>query len=92
MAQPSNLSDPSGRAEAGARLWRVGAGLLVFHAVALLLNAGALHENASRMAFGPARSFWMALTAPVAEACATLRLDRPRRWLEQRLGRPFNAS
>ena len=92
MAQSSNLSDPSGHAENGARLWRVGAGLLTFYAVALLLNAGALHENASRMAFGPARSFWMALSEPVAKACATLGLDRPRGWLEQRLGKPFNAT
>ncbi len=75
----------------GASLKRVCTGLLVFYGVALAINAGSLHANNVRLPYGPARSFWMTLSAPVAQAFATLRFDRPRAWLEQRLGAPLNA-
>lgn len=75
----------------GASLKRVCTGLLVFYGVALAFNAGALHANNVRLPYGPSRSFWMTLSAPVAQVFAALRFDRPRAWLEQRLGGPLNA-
>ncbi len=72
-------------------LRRVWTGLLVFYAVALALNATALHRNNERLPFGPVRTLWTSLSAPVARATEALGLDQPRAWLRRRLGAPLNA-
>ncbi len=71
-------------------LRRAWAGLLVFYGVALALNAAALHRNNAALPYGPARSFWMALSGPAAWAAEAARLDRPREFLARTAGRILN--
>lgn len=77
---------PAGHVSLGS-VWR---GLLVFYALALALNAVSLHLNNEHMPYGPVRSFWVAVSRPVAQACAALRLDRPREWLSRGAGDALN--
>ena len=70
-----------------AAVWR---GLLVFYALALALNAGSLHRNNEHMPYGPVRSFWVAVSAPVAKGCGALGFDRPRAVLERTAGAALN--
>lgn len=71
-------------------LRRVWGGVWAFYAVALALNAAALHRNNEILPYGPVRSFWLAASGPVAQACAALRFERPRAWLAQTAGQALN--
>ena len=67
------------------------AGLAVFYALVVLMNAPAMEKNAENMAYGVARDATKALVRPVARLSATFRLDFLRRgaarvrgrWLDQ---------
>ncbi len=71
-----------------------GAGLavFVFYAVLLMLNAVALEKSVSQMPYGEARSFWLKVLRPFAETAGRLYLDRPRRFVETRLGDYLNRD
>ncbi len=71
---------------AGTSLKKTWGGVALFYAVALALNAAALHRNNEIMPYGPVRSFWLAASGPVAQACTALGFDRPRTWLAQTAG------
>ena len=73
--------------------WRAAAaGLAVFYALVVLMNAPAMEKNAENMDYGAARDAMTALVRPVARFSATLRLDFLRRgaarvrarWLDQK--------
>ena len=72
--------------------WRAAAaGLAVFYALAVLMNAPAMEKNAENMDYGVARDATKALVRPVARLSAMFRLDFFRRgaarvrgrWLDQ---------
>ena len=72
--------------------WRAtAAGLAVFYALVVLMNAPAMEKNAENMDYGVARDATKALVRPVARLSAMLRLDFLRRgaarvrgrWLDQ---------
>ena len=66
------------------------AGLLVFYVVALGLNAVSLHQNNERMPYGGVRTFWMAVSGPVAKASEAAGLERFRGWVAERWGEELN--
>ena len=67
------------------------AGVAVFYALVVLMNAPAMEKNAENMDYGAARDAMQALVRPVARFSAMLRLDFLRlgaarvrgRWLDQ---------
>ena len=67
------------------------AGLAVFYALVVLMNAPAMEKNAENMDYGVARDAMKALVRPVARLSAMFRLDFLRRgaarvrgrWLDQ---------
>ena len=67
------------------------AGVAVFYALVVLMNAPAMEKNAENMEYGVARDATKALVRPVARLSAMLRLDFLRReaarvrgrWLDQ---------
>ena len=67
------------------------AGLAVFYALVVLMNAPAMEKNAENMDYGVARDATKALVRPVAHLSAMFRLDFLRRgaarvrgrWLDQ---------
>ena len=72
--------------------WRpAAAGLAVFYALVVLMNAPAMEKNAENMDYGVARDATKALVRPVARLSAMFRLDFLRRgaarvrgrWLDQ---------
>ena len=72
--------------------WRTAAaGLAVFYALVVLMNAPAMEKNAENMDYGVARDTMKALVRPVARLSAMFRLDFLRRgaarvrgrWLDQ---------
>ena len=72
--------------------WRAAAaGLAVFYALVVLMNAPAMEKNAENMDYGVARDATKALVCPVARLSAMFRLDFLRRgaarvrgrWLDQ---------
>ena len=72
--------------------WRAAAaGLAVFYALVVLMNAPAMEKNAENMDYGVARDATRALVRPVARLSAMFRLDFRRRgaarirgrWLDQ---------
>ena len=72
--------------------WRsAAAGLAVFYALVVLMNAPAMEKNAENMDYGVARDATRALVRPVARLSAMFRLDFLRRgaarvrgrWLDQ---------
>jgi hypothetical protein len=72
--------------------WRpAAAGLAVFYALVVLMNAPAMEKNAENMDYGVARDATKALVRPVARISAMFRLDFLRRgaarvrgrWLDQ---------
>ena len=72
--------------------WRAAAaGLAVFYALVVLMNAPAMEKNAENMDYGVARDAMKALVRPVARLSAMSRLDFIRRgaarvrgrWLDQ---------
>lgn len=66
--------------EGGNMTWRAAmAGLAVFYALVVLMNAPAMERNAENMDYGVARDATKALVHPVARLSATLRLDFLRR-------------
>ena len=71
-------------------LRRVGPGLLVFYILALALNAASLHRNNEHLPYGPVRTFWVAVSGPVAKGCIALGLDRPREFVAAKVGRALN--
>ena len=83
------MKDPEGRNVT----WRAAAaGLAVFYALAVLMNAPAMEKNAENMDYGVARDATKALVRPVARFSAMFRLDFLRwgaarvrgRWLDQK--------
>lgn len=92
---PENAGDGAPPPDLGLRMpiWplpRVWSGLLAFYLVALALNAASLHRNNEHMPYGPVRSFWVAVSAPVARAAAAVGLDRPRATLTRTIGDALN--
>ena len=82
------MKDTEGR----NKTWRVAAaGLAVFYALVVLMNAPAMEKNAENMDYGVARDATKALVRPVARLSAMFRLDFIRRgaarvrgrWLDQ---------
>ncbi len=71
-------------------LSQVWIGLLIFYLLVLFLNASALHESSRNLPYGPARRFWVKVSAPLAEGAKRLALDRPRAWLRETIGTPLN--
>jgi hypothetical protein len=69
------------------RVWR---GLLVFYALALALNAVSLHRNNEYLPYGPVRTFWVAVSAPVARLAAAAGFERPREFLARTAGAALN--
>ena len=75
--------------------WRAAAGLAVFYALAVLMNAPAMEKNAENMDYGVARDTTKALVRPVARLAAMFRLDFLRRgathirgrWLDRKYNR-----
>ena len=60
--------------------WRAAAaGLAVFYALVVFMNASAMEKNAENMDYGVARNATKALVRPVARLSAMLRLDFLRR-------------
>ena len=60
--------------------WRAAAaGLAVFYALVVLMNAPSMEKNAENMDYGIARDATKALVRPVARLSAMLRLDFLRR-------------
>ena len=77
-AQNKRLDVGERRAEAGTGVPFRSAVLavLTFYVLAGALNGRHLHEGASRREFGPSRTFWMTLTAPLDRISRTVGLDR----------------
>ena len=68
--------------------WRAAAaGLAVFYALVVLMNAPAMEKNAENMGYGVARDATKALVRPVARLSAMLRLDFLRRGAARVRGR-----
>ncbi|NLG35464.1 MAG: hypothetical protein GX548_08945 [Lentisphaerae bacterium] len=65
-------------------------GLLVFYAVAWMLNAAALHRNNEHLPFGPVRTFWVTVSEPAARMSTALGLDRIREGLARTAGAAVN--
>ena len=72
--------------------WRAAAaGLAVFYALVVLMNAPAMEKNAENMDYGVARDATKALVRPIARLSSRVRLDFLRwgaarvrgRWLDQ---------
>ena len=83
------MKDPEGRNVT----WRAtAAGLAVFYALVVLMNAPAMEKNAENMDYGVARDATKSLVRPVARLSAMFRLDFLRRgaarvrgrWLDQK--------
>ncbi len=83
--------DPGGgREHEGRRLWPAGIAFLVLLGAALvaaLLNAQGLRKTAYNMEPGAGRDLALALTKPLVEVSAFLRLDRPRQGIQDAIGR-----
>ena len=77
------MKDPEGR----NATWRAAAGLAVFYALAVLMNAPAMEKNAENMDYGVARDATKSLVRPVARLSAMFRLDFLRRGAERVRGR-----
>ena len=74
--------------EARNMTWRAAsAGLAVFYALVVLMNAPAMEKNAENMDYGVARDATRALVRPVARLSAMLRLDFLRRGAARVRGR-----
>ena len=68
--------------------WRpAAAGLAVFYALVVLMNAPAMEKNAENMDYGAARDATKALVRPVARLSAMFRLDFLRRGAARVRGR-----
>ena len=68
--------------------WRAAAaGLAVFYALAVLMNAPAMEKNAENMDYGVARDATKALVRPVARLSAMFQLDFLRRGAARVRGR-----
>ncbi len=84
----SNEFPREGLGEPGAplRLRAAYAAFLACYLATLLLNADALERGIKLERYGRLRDAGLALIRPAAALSRTLRLDRPRQWLEQTLG------
>ncbi len=76
--------------QSGVPLAKVVRGLLVFYLIALALNAASLHRNNEHLPYGPIRSFWITVSAPIARVAVILHLDRPREWVADTVGKALN--
>lgn len=91
--RPSRRSGPSGRRPAsggGRRLWPAGYAFLILLGALVIgsfLNAQGLRKTAYNMEPGIGRDLAMALTKPLVEVSAFLRLDRPRQGIQEVIGR-----
>jgi hypothetical protein len=65
--------------------------IIVFYIIALALNIAEMHAAIERQPFGPARTFWLTITTPIASGARTLRLDQPRAYLRRQLGAKINT-
>jgi hypothetical protein len=74
----------------GMPLKKAWGGVVLFYAVALALNAAALHRNNEILSYGPVRSFWLAVSGPAAKTCAALGFDRPRAFWTRTAGKALN--
>ncbi|MDR0993587.1 MAG: hypothetical protein LBN38_03340 [Verrucomicrobiota bacterium] len=74
----------------GVPLSKAWVSLLVFYLLALALNGVPLHRNNEHLPYGRERSFWVALSTPVARFCEALKLDRPRTLLQETAGAALN--
>lgn len=74
------------------RAWQVFAVVVLALLAAVLLNAPHLLHRAEQKPFGHDRDFWVAVWTPFDAASRSLRLDRPRRWLDHALDRDDAAS
>ena len=78
------MKDPEGRNVT----WRTAAaGLAVFYALVVLMNAPAMEKNAENMDYGAARDATKALVSPVARLSAMFRLECLRRGAARVRGR-----
>lgn len=66
------------RVDTGVSLRRTVLLVLVFFALAAVLNGTALHEKASRRTYGKVRDAWMAATAPLDGLARMTGTDRLR--------------
>jgi hypothetical protein len=85
-------SNPTERQSPGFPLRRAWLGLMVFYAVALALNAVSLHRNNEHMPYGPVRSFWVAVSEPIAKVAAAQGWNRPRDALARTAGAALNGE
>lgn len=91
--RPSRRSGSSGGGSqhgGGRRLWPAGYAFLVLLGALLIgsfLNAQGLRKTAYNMEPGIGRDLAMALTKPLVEVSAFLRLDRPRQGIQEVIGR-----
>ena len=76
--------------QTGVPLAKVVRGLVVFYVIALALNATSLHRNNEHLPYGPVRSFWVAVSAPISQAALFLHVDRPREWVANTVGAALN--
>ena len=82
---------PDAPKRSGCSALPAAAGLAVFYALVVLMNAPAMEKNAENMDYGVARDATKALVRPVAHLSAMFRLDFLRRgaarvrgrWLDQ---------
>ena len=73
--------------------WRAAAaGLAVFYALVVLINAPAMETNAENMDYGVARDATKALVRPVARLSTMFRLDFLRRGAARVRGRWFDQE
>lgn len=91
--RPPRRSGPSGRRPeqgGGRRLWPAGYAFLILLGALVIgsfLNAQGLRKTAYNMEPGIGRDLAMALTKPLVEVSAFLRLDRPRQGIQEVIGR-----
>ncbi len=74
----------------GMTLKKAWCGIWVFYLLALALNAASLHRNNEHMPYGPVRSFWVAVSAPIRAAAVALGADRPREGVARTVGKALN--
>ena len=93
LPRSSRRSGPSGRGPGSGRnrrLWPAGYAFLILLGALVIgsfLNAQGLRKTAYNMEPGIGRDLAMALTKPLVEVSAFLRLDRPREGIQEVIGR-----
>ena len=70
-----DVGDRRAAAKMGPPLRQACVAVIAFYLVAAVLNGRAIHEQASRREYGPARTVWVSATAPLRWVATTLRFD-----------------